>query len=141
METIFSNIGLHIDGIIHLSPNEAFKVLKSDAILLDVRENYETIGKTFGVENVIYLPKSEFLEKFNELPKDKPLVIADSVGLRSKKIYIFLANNGFSNLANLNGGIVDWEKDGLPMNIDKGEMLTGSCLCQLRPKKRFSNTK
>ncbi|NVO03570.1 MAG: rhodanese-like domain-containing protein [Bacteroidetes bacterium] len=141
METIFSNIGLHIDGIIHLSPNEAFNVLKNNAILLDVRENYETIGKTFGVENVIYLPKSEFLERFNELPKDKPLVIADSVGLRSKKIYIFLASNGFSNLANLNGGIVDWEKDGLPMNIDKGEMLTGSCLCQLRPKKRFSNTK
>ena len=139
METNFGNIGLHINGVIHLSPNEAFSVLKNDAILLDIRENYETIGKTFGVKNIIYLPKSEFLEKFKELPKNKPLVIADSVGLRSKKIYIFLASNGYSNLANLNGGIVDWEKDGLPMNIDKGEMLTGSCLCQLRPKKRFSN--
>jgi len=48
----------------------------------------------------------------------------------------FLLKKGFSNLANLAGGIVDWERDGLPLRIDRTEQLDGSCVCQLRPRNK-----
>jgi len=31
------------------------------------------------------------------------------------------------------GGIVDWERDGLPINTDITARLSGSCMCQLKP--------
>jgi hypothetical protein len=67
------------------------------------------------------------------------LIILDSVGLRSKDAVIFLQNNGYTNVANLNGGIVDWDKDKLPMKVDKYCELSGSCACMLKPMKRIRN--
>ena len=118
---------------------ETFEAVCKGAFIVDIREDYEIAIKKFSVPNIIKIPNSTFTENFSELPKDKPIIIADSVGLRSKKIVKFLIDNGYSLVANLNGGIVDWEKDKLPMNIDKDELLTGSCLCHLRPKKKFKN--
>jgi len=31
-------------------------------------------------------------------------------------------------------GIVDWEHDGLPLKTNIEERLSGSCLCQLKPR-------
>jgi len=41
-------------------------------------------------------------------------------------------NKGFENIANMAGGMVEWERDGLPLKIDKTERLSGSCACMLR---------
>lgn len=137
IENFFQNRGIQINGITHLSPKEAWQASQEGAVMVDIREEFELLAKIFDVSSVLYIPNSSFMDNFELLPNDKPLIIADSVGLRSKKVVIFLQENGYANIANLNGGIVDWEKDQLPMTIDKNEMLTGSCLCQLRPKKRF----
>ena len=32
------------------------------------------------------------------------------------------------------GGIVDWERDGLPVKTNIEERLSGSCMCQLKPR-------
>ena len=68
------------------------------------------------------------------LPVDIQLIIADSVGLRSHEAMEFLLGQGFTNIANLAGGIVEWEHDGLPLKKDITEQLDGSCTCQLRPR-------
>jgi len=141
MSGLFQNIGITINGIIHLSPKEAYQASLDGALFVDIREDFEILAKQFDVKNIVYMPKSVFKENYTLLPKDKTVIIADSVGLRSKETVVFLQQAGYDNVANLNGGIADWEKDKLPMLIDKNEMLTGSCLCQLRPKKRFNNEK
>ena len=46
----------------------------------------------------------------------------------------FMKEQGFDNIANLAGGIVDWERDGLPINTDITARLSGSCMCQLKPR-------
>ena len=135
----FKNIGLHINGIIHLSPKESFEATNDNAFIVDIREEFEIKAKQFDIKNIIYIRNSNFSDNYKLLPKDKPLIIADSVGLRSKKIVLFLKEKGYNNIANLNGGILDWELDKLPMKIDKDELLTGSCLCRLRPKKSFNH--
>jgi hypothetical protein len=57
--------------------------------------------------------------------------------LRSHEVMEFLLLKGFTNIANLAGGIVEWEQDGLPLKIDITEQLSGSCVCQLRPRNKI----
>jgi rhodanese-related sulfurtransferase len=141
MKEHFFNFGMEINGILHLSPKEAFEAIHKDCCIIDIRRDFEIAGKKISGTEVIYIPYSLLSEKYHELGKDKKYIIVDAVGMRSKDAVAFLIEKGFAKVANLNGGIVDWEKDKLPMNIDKEEMLTGSCLCQLRPKKRFNKKK
>lgn len=135
MNNYFKDKGIFINGITHLSPAEAFALMNDDTILIDLREEYEIGYKKFDVQHIIYMPFSDFLNQISTLPKDKPLIIADSFGIRSKEIVIKLIEQGFNNVANLNGGILDWEKDGLPLVVNKKQELNGQCPCQLKTKK------
>ena len=141
MKEHFLNLGIEINGMLHLSPKEAFEVISKNACIIDIRRDFEIAGKKITGKEVIYIPYNFLSEKYSELSKDKNYIVVDAVGIRSKDAVSFLMGKGFTKVANLNGGIVDWEKDKLPMNIDKNEMLTGSCLCQLRPKKKFKHDK
>jgi predicted sulfurtransferase len=70
------------------------------------------------------------------LPQDKYLIFADTVGLRSKEAVVLLKDKGFKKIANMAGGIVDWERDGFPLKANIEERLSGSCMCQLKPRER-----
>lgn len=137
MSRFFGERGLHIAGVIHLSPREACELVAQGATLVDVREEMEMNGKYFAVEDVISIPFSRFPEECDRLPRDRPLILADSVGVNSKKAFLLLQERGYTEIANLNGGIVDWERDGLPTKIIDDEMLIGQCACKLRPKKVY----
>jgi len=132
---IFFKHGFVSSGFLNLTASEAFKeATENNAIILDVRE-LRLIGyKNFDVPKVINIPNSTLAENYKSLPKDIPLIVADSVGLRSHEAMVLLQSKGFKNIANLAGGIVDWERDGLPLKKDVTEQLDGSCVCQLRPR-------
>ena len=126
------SIGFFSHGVHNLTPRESFTLCENGAIIVDVREDYLSAFKMFKVENVLYLPYSK-LELFcKDLPKDKPLIFADAVGLRSREGVLFMNSHGYANVANMAGGIVDWERDGLPINTDIYHRLSGSCMCQLK---------
>ena len=127
--------GFISSGFLNLSASEAYKeATENNAIMIDVREIGLTGYKRFDVPTVIYIPKSILSENYSSLPRDIPLILADSVGLRSHEAMEFLLKKGYQNIANLAGGIVDWERDGLPLKKDITEQLDGSCVCQLRPR-------
>jgi rhodanese-related sulfurtransferase len=131
----FFRHGFVSSGFLNLSASEAYKeATENNAIILDVRELRLTGYKNFDVPKVINIPNSTLEEDYKSLPKDVPLIVADSVGLRSHEAMEFLQSKGFTNIANLAGGIVDWERDGLPLKKDITEQLDGSCVCQLRPR-------
>jgi len=139
MQNAFENMGMEINGMLFLSPREAFEASEKGAVFVDIREDYETGYKAFSVEEVIYMPYKNFKERISELPADKYIVVADSVGNKLRKALEILAGKGFRHIAGLNGGIFDWERDGLPMKFDRQESLTGSCTCTLKPRKNFSS--
>jgi rhodanese-related sulfurtransferase len=112
--------------------------MPENAVILDVRPFYE-LGRLFDRDNIIYCPYNEIEENMELIPNNREVVVADSVGLRSKEVAALLLQNGFTNIHNLAGGIVDWERAGLPINTDKSRILSGSCMCQL--KVRNKNTK
>ncbi len=132
--------GLIINSVLHLSARESVELCNEGAIIVDIREEYETDGRQFGVENMILLPNSVFKEHYKELPHNEFLIIADGVGSRSKETVMFLQKNGFKHIANLVGGIVDWQRDGFKVITDPKEMLSGQCACMLKSKtgKKFN---
>lgn len=106
------------------------------AIIVDVREDYLIGFKMFKADKVIYLTLSQLEEHYKELPDDQLLVFADTVGLRSREAVVFMNSHGYENVANMAGGIVDWERDGFPINTEISNRLSGSCMCQLKPRER-----
>lgn len=134
MAEIFNGYGIVSDGILNVSPKEAFELVKNGALIVDVREDYLGSFKTFDIPELICIPKSKLEEEYTNLPVDKYLIFADAVGLRSKEAVIFLKIKGFEKIANMAGGIVDWERDGLPLKTDISGRLSGSCMCQLKPR-------
>ncbi len=60
----------------------------------------------------------------NDFFKDK--------GILTSGILHITPREGYEFIANIAGGLVEWERDGLPVKINKSEHLTGSCMCMLR---------
>ncbi len=130
--------GFLSSGYTNFSPKTAFqKSAQEDVIFLDVRERKLTAYKQFMVPRTLFIPLSELKERIQELSYDKGYIVADSVGLRSREAMNILSVYGFQFIANLAGGIVEWERDGLPLVVNKNEQLDGSCVCQLRPRFRL----
>jgi rhodanese-related sulfurtransferase len=135
MEDILTGKGMVIGGIRHMSPRETLEAIESGAILVDVRPPLQLMMKAFDVEGIIYCSHLEFKTSFSCIPKDRPVILADAVGLRSKECVNILLENGYRQVASMAGGIVDWEQDGLPLLKNPGSQLNGPCLCMLKPKK------
>lgn len=134
MSDIFNGYGIVSNGILNVSPVEAFELVNKGALIVDVREDYLGSFKTLDIPELICFPKSRLEDEYLNLPADKYLIFADAVGLRSKEAVIFLKEKGFEKIANMAGGIVDWERDGLPLKTDITGRLSGSCMCQLKPR-------
>jgi rhodanese-related sulfurtransferase len=128
----FNNYGQKINGILHLSPREANELCRKGAILLDLRLELLFKSKRFDVPEMLHCHNDEIEDYYHHLPTDRPVIVADAVGIHSKEVVQFLQSKGYTNVANLAGGIHDWERDGLPITIDADETLTGGCMCQLR---------
>jgi len=135
------NVGFFANGILNLTPKESFELCKEGAIIVDVRESYMNNFKMFNVDNVLYLPFSDLHKSYQYLPADQSLIFADAVGLSSRESVLFMNAHGYENAANMAGGIVDWERDGLPLTADISNRLSGSCMCQLKMRERGKRPK
>lgn len=140
MKTDLNQLGKLIDSIVNLSSNEAAELLKNDVTLIDIRKQYETDYKKFDVKNFILIPKNTLHDNLESLNRNAPYIIADSTGLSSKKAVVFLQSNGFTNVANLSGGIMDWERNGLPVSTDKNEALAKPYFYDNKPKNFVKTT-
>ncbi len=137
MNDCFVGYGILIGGIRFLFPHEALALLSErKAALLDIRDEFETNGRIFKVPEVVRIAHQRPDEEFLALPKDKPLIVADCVGQLSKDKALLLLAHGYE-VAVLNGGLIDWERSGMPLEIDRDAELVGGCICQMRPRRMF----
>jgi rhodanese-related sulfurtransferase len=106
-----------LSGVTHIEPMPAANALANEnALLVDVREPEELEIMHFDTDvECISLPMSVIADRFEELPKDRPLIIACNNGERSVKIVNLLNYQGYTNAANLDGGILQWNRDGLSL--------------------------
>ena len=82
-------------------------------LLVDVREPDE-----FGVARVdgaVLVPLSTFMLRYQQIPNDRPLIIMCAAGGRSATATAHLLANGWADVTNMAGGIMAWERSGLPV--------------------------
>ena len=137
MPDVFHGRGRRIDGLLHLYPREALECVHAGATILDVRDGIESSGRSFAVDRVLGISRRVIADRLSSLPRDAALIVADCVGVHSKEIVRLLASRGFRAVANLVGGMVDWESAGMPTRVDGEEELLGGCACRLRPRKDY----
>lgn len=95
-----------------VTPSEGQERVKNGALLVDVRETDEFAA--VRAEKAMNLPLSTLAMRFQELPKDRDLVIICRSGRRSTQAIEFLISNGYSQVINLTGGTNAWVAEGLP---------------------------
>jgi UPF0176 protein len=112
----------------YLSPQEWYETLQRDDVLvLDGRTDYEYDLGHF--RNAIRPP----VKSFRDFPqwirenlssyKDKTILTYCTGGVRCEKLTAFMLNEGFTDVAQLHGGIVTYGKD----EQVRGKMWEGSC--------------
>jgi thioredoxin 1 len=88
---------------------------KGKAILIDVREFFEF--RTSRLKGAINIPSSANLKpSADTIQKDCALFLYCTSGYRSKRIAKYFYDEGFRGLYSLEGGIVAWKKNGLPVD-------------------------
>ncbi|HVO05196.1 MAG TPA: rhodanese-like domain-containing protein [Burkholderiaceae bacterium] len=98
-----------------LEANACASALETGAWLIDVREPHETHRLAFDHPHCLQMPLSQFQRRFNELPRDRQIVLACASGGRSFQAMHFLLHHGYTLVANLRGGIGSWAAHGLPV--------------------------
>lgn len=82
-------------------------------LLVDVREADEFAAER--VDGAVLLPISQFVARFRELPRDRPLLMLCAAGSRSTSATMYLLQNGWSDVRNVTGGMIGWRYAGLPI--------------------------
>jgi len=78
-------------------------------ILLDVREAFEL--EIASVDGALHIPMQEIPARVAELGADRAVVVMCHSGGRSRRVAEFLAQQGFTEVFNLKGGIDAWSTE------------------------------
>ncbi|MBC7539722.1 MAG: rhodanese-like domain-containing protein [Bacteriovorax sp.] len=92
---------------------------KENIQFIDCREQQE--WNESHIDGATLVPLSEFQEKFETVLKDKnaQIFIQCRSGARSMKACMFLLSKGFTDLTNVEGGIMSWMQAGFPVITEK----------------------
>lgn len=98
-----------------IQPAELYERLQNDDSLtvIDVRSANEYAGGHIAGARLLPLPNIR--QRSNELPSDQPIVCVCRSGARSQAACEQLAAVGFENTINLTGGMIGWQRAGLPI--------------------------
>lgn len=108
----------------HLSPTEWRKACQHpDVLILDTRNSYEVkLGKFKGAIDLDLSEFNEFPQKLKNanLPKDKPILMYCTGGIRCEKAILEMREHGFKQVSQLEGGILNYLEE-LPNQDFEGE--------------------
>jgi rhodanese-related sulfurtransferase len=81
--------------------------------VLDVREPYEFAAG--HVPKAKLIPLGELPSRLAEIPKNVPVYVICRSGNRSAQASQILVSKGFSNIRNVQGGLLAWQAAGYPV--------------------------
>ena len=85
----------------------------TEPLVLDVREPWEVnvaSVKPDGFELVV-IPMNQIPARLAELPEDRPIACLCHHGARSMNVAMFLMQQGYTDVANIAGGIDAWSRE------------------------------
>jgi rhodanese-related sulfurtransferase len=95
-----------------VSAAQALELMRSKAILLDVREDHEWAAG--HAPEATHIPMSRISQHAQNLPADKTIICVCHVGARSAAVAAALNRAGWT-AHNLSGGMEAWVAAGLPV--------------------------
>lgn len=108
-----------LNRVRQLTPQEVQQQLirPTRPLLLDVREPDEFIGELGHIVGSILIPLKELPTRVAELEpyKDQEIIVICRAGVRSTTAAAILTGLGFEHVANLKGGMVEWDEQKLPV--------------------------
>ncbi len=98
-----------------IEPKAFAEAEKGDAILLDVRTQDEfDSGHLVGAVLIDFFQK-DFKDEIGKLERDKKYFVYCKVGGRSSKAMKYMVSMGFKDVCNVEGGIQEISKAGMPI--------------------------
>jgi rhodanese-related sulfurtransferase len=93
--------------------NDWLQAQAARPVLLDVREPWEvqTASVPAGDFDLVAIPMNEIPARLAELPQDRPIACLCHHGARSQRVAMFLAQQGYGDVANVAGGIDAWSRE------------------------------
>ena len=83
---------------------------RPDVLLIDVREDWEY--DEGHIPGISHLPMGEVAGRLSEIPTDQMVIITCRSGNRSGQVTDFLRDQGYTNVHNMDGGILAWQEAG-----------------------------
>lgn len=80
-------------------------------VLLDVREHFERAISDLPDVGQLRVPMQEIPHSLEKIPQDQRLVVYCRSGARSGNVVQFLMSRGWTDVVNLNGGVLRWRED------------------------------
>jgi hydroxyacylglutathione hydrolase len=113
----WSAAGQPTQSVAQISASDLRESLARGAVtLIDVRNPNEWAEAHIGGAN--HIPLGYLLDRLEEIPRNKPVVLQCASGARSSIGAGLLQKHGLSNAINLAGGIGDWLKAKFPVTTD-----------------------
>lgn len=112
-----------------ICPTTAQEWIKKGALVVDVREKEEVEVLAYDVPDIVNIPLSVFEHRYEEIPKDREVVMVCKGGGRSLRATVFLAHHGYTRVVNMQGGIMAWVRKGFPTKGDPSTVLSSDSSC------------
>lgn len=106
-------------GIKNLNPNQTILLVNRESgIVVDISEPHEF--KTGHIPDSINIPLSQMAQQVQRLEKykSKPVIVVCRTGNRSVRAAATLRKRGFGTVYTLNGGMLSWQRENLPVERD-----------------------
>ena len=113
---LWSFFGNRVRGVQEVNSAAALQFINhKNALVLDVREEKEF--NNGHILNAKLIPLGKLTEQMSELERyrERPLVVVCRSGQRSASACAVLGKQGYKQAYNLEGGILAWQKAGLPL--------------------------
>ena len=114
LEQSWAPLTVTFAGVREIQP-PVLEDLMSRVRVIDVREPDEWNGSLGHIAGSTLVPLGQLAERAGDLGRDRPLVMACRSGARSAQAVVILQRLGFTQVANLAGGIIRWRASGLPV--------------------------
>lgn len=99
-------------GILEISP-QWVAAHRGEVHILDVRTAHETAEERARIRDAQLIPIDELRQRLDSVPRERPVMTICRSGKRSVLAFTILRDAGFTQVANIKGGLLQWQAEGL----------------------------
>lgn len=99
-----------------VGPSDVARRLSEGALVVDVRSTAE--WRSGHVAGSLHVPLGRLVAQMADKPRSGPVLLICESGSRSAIGASLLTAAGFTDVTNVTGGLADWRREGLPLEVD-----------------------